>query len=190
MGLLDRRSNSVDDGFFGTIKNGWTNMLKSIFGKGVDTGWSAAATGIGKGILLTLGAFAVGGLALGGMTGMAAANGGAPVLMPLLNVNVGSTLVDGMINGAYHGLRYALTSGIGYVAIGAAVGAVTDIRSFSHTQEASEAAARLAAHKASEEQAVAPKKQPAMDVHVDPFMPQTGWAERSQTTPKNEGMGR
>lgn len=192
MGIFDTEAahedpNSLDVGFYGYIKNGWSNMLKSTFGKIVDNVFVAATTGVGKGILLTLGGIMVGGVALGGLAGH------AKELMPLLNVPVGSNLVDGMVNGAYHAAKYALTDGIGYLAIGAVVGGVADIRSFKYDKEAQDAAARVAAHKAAQEQAIAKQQQVSVNTpsqEFDAFQPQTGWAERTTNHSRNEGHGR
>jgi hypothetical protein len=195
MGIFDTDTahedpNSLDVGFFGTIKNGWSNFLSSILGKTTSTMGKALGTGVGKGILFTLGTLVVGGLITGGLAGS------ANMVDPWFGspANVASTnLVDGMINGAYQAAKFAFSAKGGWLlAIGATVGGVADVRALSHAQEAEAAAARVAAHKSMQAQGIAeqPQTQRATELVIDPYHPHAGWAERAANHSRNEGQGR
>ncbi len=184
----------LDKGFLGFIRRSWNSVVSStgkFFADGIG---KATMTGVGKGLLISFGTIVTAGMVMGALSGQA----GMPTpIFGDVGGKVSADFVSGMVNGAYQGMKYAISNptGIGIVLAGGLVGVATDIRAASQNLETKQAMQRVAVAKGrSVEPSVVPER--TQEVSQEPTLdelshPPTNWAKTMRhDDDKNRGMGR
>lgn len=212
MALFNGNGSYIEDplnkGMLGYIRRKWDEVVSATGRTAAAIVSKASLTGIGKGLLLTFGGIVAAGIVTGAFAGQ------AQMLNPLFEgARYENGMVSGMFQGAYDAAAYALGKGGFWLAIGAAVGGVSDYRAYSFNRDAAAARVKVTQGRgpggggpepmqdkgpdapdkgpdaAAAKENVAPEK--TSDWTFDDYSsPKTGWAERHPNDNRSRGNSR